>query len=400
MDAVFPGRTISRTISKLPDAREALALLCEANLRAPGGEPVVVRNRDLWLYGAGNLGRLACRHLEAVCQPVAGIIDRNAQAFAGTDAFAGLPVLAPDEVPAAVKEEALLAVSVVTSPFAPLQAELVASGWRTVVPFYDVAETYRDRHPLSNGWFAAAMGTEAMGDAGEVLEGFADDASRAHYLRFAAWRLARQEWDFPKAPVTTGDRFFIPETCSAFQPGERVVDAGAHQGELLPRFWAALDGSAEKFWAIEPDPQSLNALGLAQIGWPSVLRDRVEIVDAVLADCGKKARFHAGLGYASQTAATGSTLRETTTIDALGLDATILKLHLEGGELAALKGGLETVRRNRPIVMLTVYHDAAGLIESPLFLMRELADYGILMRTHAYCGTGAVLYAIPDERVP
>lgn len=400
MDAAFSGLSAARTFHALPGPATAFALLCDANRRAPAGEPVAAQGRDLWLYGAGNLGRLARTHCDLVGQPIAGVIDRNADAHRGAPEWAGLPVLRPDEVPSDAKSQALLAVSIVTVPFAPLRDQLLAEGWGEVVPFYDVAEGFRHLHPLSNGWFASPLGQAALEDAGDVLNGFADDQSRAHYLRFAAWRLAREEWDFPEAPVTTGDRFFISELLGALRPGERVLDGGAHHGELVPRFFEALGSAMGRLWAIEPDPGSLSVLKATSETWPADLRSRVAILDEVLSDRPGPMSFHHGLGYASQIAPTGQMKRDATTIDTLGLDPTIIKLHLEGGELDALRGARETITRHRPIVMATVYHDAAGLIETPLHLMRTLEDTAVSMRTHGYCGTGAVVYAIPKERLP
>jgi hypothetical protein len=85
------------------------------------------------------------------------------------------------------------------------------------------------------------------------------------------------------------------------------------------------------------------------------------------------------------------------TLDALG-PASFLKLHLEGAELEALKGARELLRRDRPIVAATVYHNADGIWRTPLWLMETLRDYRFLLRIDSWCGTSAVVYAIPNER--
>jgi hypothetical protein len=86
------------------------------------------------------------------------------------------------------------------------------------------------------------------------------------------------------------------------------------------------------------------------------------------------------------------------TLDALRLTLSFLKLHLEGAELPTLKGARETLLSSRPIVAATVYHNADGIWKTPLWLMQTLPDYRFLFRAHSWCGTGAVVYAIPDER--
>jgi hypothetical protein len=88
----------------------------------------------------------------------------------------------------------------------------------------------------------------------------------------------------------------------------------------------------------------------------------------------------------------------TNTIDAADLATGFVKLHLEGGELDALKGGVAYFRQNRPIIAVTVYHNDDGLWRTAHWMHGNLDDYSLLMRTHSWCGTGAVIYALPNER--
>jgi hypothetical protein len=85
-------------------------------------------------------------------------------------------------------------------------------------------------------------------------------------------------------------------------------------------------------------------------------------------------------------------------LDALDLSPSFVKLHLEGAELSALKGARGTLLAHRPIVAATVYHNADGIWRTPLWLMETLPDYRFLFRLHSWCGTGAVVYGIPNER--
>lgn len=391
---------VARTFETSPDAASGLEMLAVINARAPAGSPVQPRGRALVLYGAGALGRMAKAHLDLVGQPIAAVLDVHAAAYQEDPHWAGVPVLAPDAAPDALKHNALMAIAIVSLPYVPLHQDLVRQGWGTCVPFHDVAESFTAQHPLHDGWFAAPLTAEQMVSAGGVMAGFADDASRGHYLRFAAWRLGRQEWDFADAPVVAADRFFIPQITAALRPDERFLDAGAHHGHVTARLLALTEGAVSTVWAMEPDAASRAVLQSYVDGLDLNLRARVNVLDAVIGARTELVRFHDGLGQASQIASTGRTLRACAQIDALGLDPTFIKLNLEGGELAALQGARETLRRRRPLLAATVSHDAAGLIETPQWLMANLPDYAFLMRTHAWCGTGAVLYAIPKERMP
>ena len=397
--AASPERpaVIARAFDALPDRPSSLLLL-RAIVDDPSAPRPVAPCQPLALYGAGNLGRLARDHLRAVGEDFALVVDRNADTLAQGGEWTGTRLVHPDAVDAETKARAMLAVSVVTSPYAPLQAALSAAGWRDIVPFYDIAESFRDRHPLSNGWFADPFSDDDIERIGSVLSAWDDDVSRAHHLQFIAWRRLRQEWSFDGAPVTIDDRFFIPEVLDALRPNERFLDAGAHHGSVVTRFIAEMAGEFSSILAIEPDDESRATLEQTVGSLASDRRSRITVSDALLDSERRTVRFHHGLGYASQISHTGTSERETRTLDALGAAPSFVKLHLEGGELGALKGGIATLRKYRPIIAATVYHDADGMLATPVWLMDNLDGYRFLFRLHSWCGTGAVVYAIPEER--
>ena len=386
---------LARNFDVPPDRGRAAALLSEiAETSSTAG--AVALDRPLALYGAGNLGRLARDHLKVVRHDVVAAIDRDADRLAGDPQWSGVRLLTPEAAPAEVKRNMRLAVSVVTAPYVPLAASLGAHGFADVVPFYDVAESFRHVHPLSNGWFAAPFAASDRDNIAAVLNRWDDDTSRAHHLQFVAWRRLRHEWTFAAAPVAGGDRFFIPDVRRVLHGEEVFVDAGAHHGEVSEAF-ARLVGGFRAIVAIEPDPVSLARL---LDGLRSRLGDgaRSTVYDCALSDEEGEALFHDGLDYASQLAPTGRMRVMRRRLDTLDLAPTFLKLHLEGAELPALKGARETLLAHRPIVAATVYHNDDGLWRTAAWLMETLPRYRFLFRAHSWCGTGAVIYAIPQER--
>jgi len=343
----------ARAFAGPPGAAHALVLLAEIAGGACAFAPVPM-DRPLALYGAGSLGRLAREFLTSVGHDFALVIDRNAEALARDPTWAGIEIRHPDAVSPAAKRAHRFAVSIVTSPYAPIEQSLRENGFDDVVPFYDLAESFRALHPLSNGWLAPALTAGDLDSAAGVLAHWHDDMSRAHHLQFLAWRRLREEWTFAGAPVVTDNRFFIPEVTGILYDDEVFVDAGAHHGSVTGAFIRQTGGAFGAIAAIEPD-----------------LANRAILEDNL-----------------------GAWLPR----DALGLAPSFLKLHLEGAELAALKGARETLRAHRPIVAATVYHNADGIWRTPLWLMENLENYRFLFRGHGWCGTGAVVYAIPGER--
>jgi FkbM family methyltransferase len=178
---------------------------------------------------------------------------------------------------------------------------------------------------------------------------------------------------------------------------EAFLDVGAHHGEVSRGFAGVVEGHFASICAVEADPAKLAVLG-RELAADARVRDRVRVLPFVVARDQGSAAFFEGLGYASQLSPLGPNRMEVTTLDRLELQPTFVKLHLEGHELAALQGGLQMLQRHRPLVATTSYHNRLGLHDLPRWLMDHLEGYGFLLRLHSWCGTGAVVYAIPEER--
>jgi FkbM family methyltransferase len=388
----------ARSFTDPPSRRLAPQLLAELASTSCAYAPVSA-DAPLALYGAGNLGGLARDFLKFVGCGFVMAIDRNARRIATEADWCGVRLLQPDDVTDDDKRRLCLAVCVATVPYVPLERSLTEFGFANVVPFYDLAESFRPLHPLSNGWFAAPFSSSDQESTAGVLSLWDDDISRAHHLQFLAWRSLREEWTFEHAqPLPNDTRFFIPEVASVLHDHEILLDAGAHYGSVTKAFVEQTTGAFLRIVAIEPDPTNRAHL---EETLRALLPDdrRITVYECALAEAEGEAPFHSGLGYASQLVDTGQMRIMVRPLDTLDISPTFVKLHLEGGELAALKGARQTLIDNRPLLAATVYHNDDGIWRTARWLMDTLADYRILFRLHSWCGTGAVIYAIPNERI-
>lgn len=381
----------------LPRRQKTVELLGRICDREPVYSPRPV-DKPLILYGAGNLGKMAKEYFDALAIPILSVVDTYASDCARDPFWRGVTIKGPEEVSVSQMRNSLLAVCVATTPYAPLAALLRNSGWQDVVPFYDISEAYRGVHPLGNGWFTGLLNAREREGIETVLRTWDDDVSRAHHLQLLAWRTLREEWTFRCAPVTTYDRYFIPEVKSLLTPCESFLDIGACYGETILRFLKEMDGAINRIWAVEPDQANLEVLKANLAHIPGEIRKRIDVMPIAVAELATEGRFHEGLGYASQLSSSGGSYVKLYCIDELGTTPSYIKLHLEGSELEALKGAQATLRRQRPIIAATTYHSALGLWELPYWLMERLEGYRFSMRLHSWCGTGAVMYAVPQER--
>lgn len=390
---------IAITHDRLPDVRMACDLVRNISREEIKHGPRKVI-KPLVLYGAGNLGKMAAsyfRHLGIVFQYV---VDANAFEYKDDPFWQGTSIVRPEDIQEKDKILSTLAVCISTAPIVPIWKSLVDQGWQDIVPFYDIAEAYCDLHPLSNGWFSGKLQPTAISGMEWVLERWDDDISRAHHVQFIAWRALREEWTFAGAPVTIDDRYFIEPIKRALSDHECFLDIGAHHGEICIRFSQLVHGKFKAIYAVEPDYDNL-----------SILRDnfrnyfledsynRVNIIDSVVGDRECLSKIYSGLDYATQICVYGNRTVNINTIDNFNVSPSLIKIHVEGVELYSFVGGLETIRKSRPIIAATIYHNELGVYKFPQLMMKCLEDYRFTLRLHGWCGTALVLYAVPLERL-
>jgi FkbM family methyltransferase len=384
------------SIHPLPTLAMARKLLWQlvSHRSVVGPQPV---DKPLILYGAGQLGRMAAELFKRLGIPILYAVDRACGK--GDQLLDDVPVIRPEATDRIDRETCLLAVCIVTVPYEPIRDELAAMGWRHIFPVYDVLAAYRDRLPLSNGWFAERLNDQEINQIETVLAGWDDDWSRAAHLQFLAWRLHRLEWKFDRAPVRTDDRYFIDPVRRALGRREYFLDAGAHHGEVIQRWLTLVQNQCEGVMAVEADRDNVAHLSRWAATLPRTIRERISIRACVLAEERGEKRYSHGWGFSSRIDPHAAESVCALRLDDLDFPLTFGKIHVEGGELDVLRGGVEAMRRYRPILAVTTYHNSDGLWRIPQFLMETLSDYRYLMRLHGWCGTGSVLYAIPNERI-
>lgn len=352
-------------------------------------------DKPLVLYGAGNLGCMAKEYCDRLTIPITLVIDQLADQQRNDDFWAGLEIVMPQYVSTSTKQNTLIAVCVANCIYSEVETELKQQGWVDIVHIYDIAEAYRDQHPLSNGWYAKSLDKE---NVKQVLAGWSDDESRAYHLQFIAWRCIRQDWIFEQAPMLLSNRYVIPEIVSVLTKNEIFIDIGGHIGETTRLLLQAVNYQFDSVSIFEPDRKNIKQLKTNLTDIKQKVIGNIDVREFALGECKQQRQFFDGAGYASQLSQIGKQNVEVVDFDGLDMPVSVMKLHLEGAELDVLKGAKASLKMYRPIVMMTCYHNELGLHEMPNWLMRELDDYEFLFRMHSGCGTGAVIYGIPKER--
>lgn len=178
-----------------------------------------------------------------------------------------------------------------------------------------------------------------------------------------------------------------------------AVDAGAYNGDTMRQLLAAAP-QMEKVLAVEPDPKTARRLSLYAA---SETRADISVF------CGAAWSREAALPFTGK-ASRGAHLEETAftqTVPAAPIDRLVgemtvdyLKFDVEGAEAEALEGAAKTIKRDRPAVLLSLYHRPADLFCLPLRLATLCPDYRFyLRRPRCLPAWETAMLAVPEERI-
>lgn len=169
------------------------------------------------------------------------------------------------------------------------------------------------------------------------------------------------------------------------------VDGGCFDGLTAIDIQEATDEGIKKIYAYEPDLANLDKCkeNLKEL-------DNVVLINAgVFSRCGE-VYFNSNASESSAISECGTDKISVSTIDKESPDATFIKMDIEGSELEALKGGAETIRRNKPKMAISIYHKPEDLLELPLYLKELVPEYKLYLRHYSMAYMECVLFAIAE----
>ncbi len=215
----------------------------------------------------------------------------------------------------------------------------------------------------------------------------ADDKSKKVFLDYLKFCLLTT----PIHPDSIKSQYFDP--VMNYTDNEVFVDCGAYTGDTALLFIDKVSGRYNHYYAFEPDAENRKKA-------ESFLADkeRITIIPKGLWNCEKTLFFNSGNASSSAVAEDGDVSVEVTSIDEYFSDKehvpTTIKMDIEGSELEALKGAVNTIRNNKPKLAICIYHKGEDLYKIPQFIQSCRDDYKFYIRHYTDIYTELVLYAI------
>lgn len=184
------------------------------------------------------------------------------------------------------------------------------------------------------------------------------------------------------------------------EPGDVALDFGAGAGDTSLAF-AAMVGAEGRVLAIEPTPTELALQARNRAANPE-LSQRITSLPLAISDQNGEEIHLAGTTTGAHIAQEGQTSGPkavTTTLDTLVASQALarvdlIKMDIEGMELRALQGGLQTLQRFTPKLAICTYH-GWQIFELLPWLRRTLSEHSLHLETHSPIAAETVIYARP-----
>jgi FkbM family methyltransferase len=350
------------------------------------------------LFGAGNLGRRTLAGLRKVGIEPACFVDNNEGRWGQN--IEGLSVLSPQEGARRYGEHATFVVTIWGALGADRMNSRIASlrqmGCKTVVPFVSLYWKYSD---IFLPHYTIDQPHKVLLQCGQVREAFylmANPQSRREYIEQLRFRLFG-DFSCLRGPVQGA--IYFQDDLFRLEKNEIFVDCGAFDGDTISLFLEKTARSFERIIAFEPDPTNFQQLTERVSAMPSEVFERISLIEAATGESDSQVRMTVGAGPSSQLGL-GDCQVKCVALDSVlkEVPVSIIKMDIEGSELAALSGSRQLIKQFSPVLAVSAYHKQEDLWNIPLFLHNLNLNYSFHLRPHMIEGWDLVCYAIPSSR--
>ena len=231
--------------------------------------------------------------------------------------------------------------------------------------------------------FDAAFVSENKDRLQHLYDLLEDDISRRCYENYINYKLTGRPDLLQNSETPDDEKALLGNVLS----GTYFLDLGAYNGDTVKRYMELLP-DPEGAVAVEPERHSYRKLETACEGYGG----KVIPVHALISD-------HTGDGVMTSSHGRGSRSGSITgageginkvktvpvaleTIDSLmeGKVPGFIKFDVEGAELEALRGGIRTIEKHGPVLMVSCYHRSEDVFVLPEEILKIRSDYRMYIR--------------------
>jgi len=355
------------------------------------------QGQDIFLYGAGNLGKkLYDCLLQNGIQPI-GFIDRDTG-----KRNLPVPVYAADDMVLEPYHQS--AVVILAGLFGRTQDHAIRHmlkeyGFVHIYALHEINwQVLESRAFLAHMFIGSYNPVHLIRDEEKIRDAYAFFSSEEerHFLLTCLTAYHAHDVTIFPVPLPLEEQYLAADIPNEQADYRRFIDCGAYDGDALRSLmhhgkqidaYAAFEPQEDLCARIHADIQKHSSIRIAHI-LPLGVSDRYEKLHFTAVTDGRSA---------AKADAAGTDVLPCVPIDAVlhGFTPTFIKMDIEGMEPKALQGAAETIRTHRPQLAICVYHDISHLFEIPKQIKELYAGYRLYIRNYQYMGLETVVYAFP-----
>lgn len=214
-----------------------------------------------------------------------------------------------------------------------------------------------------------------------------DSESKKQFQDIVNFRLS-DDLSFMTGYKDIQDRQYFEEFLGLNQTGEIFCDVGCFDGFTTKEFIARCP-NYKAIYVFEPEKSNMQVVraNLSQY-------KNIEYCDVGLSEKSEIVNFEPN-GSGSRISESGSTFIKLEALNGIVHDdVTFIKMDIEGGELSALRGSSEIIRKHRPKLAIACYHKVNDFLEISQYVLSLNPEYKIYLRHYTEGVDETVMYFI------
>lgn len=228
-----------------------------------------------------------------------------------------------------------------------------------------------------NGLFTGKYFKEHESEFSYVFEKLADDESKRVYENIIRFKISGKIEYLLNSFENDKNRIY--SDILKLGKHEKIIDAGAYDGDTIREFTAFTGGEYGNITALEPDEKNFKKLVKNTAGM-----NNLELINAAAWNKRDKLIFSAKAGRNSKLSAEGKAV-DAVDIDSIAKEGTtLIKMDIEGSEMKALCGCENTIKKYAPKLYICAYHRNEDMFALPLKIWQMNDRYKIYFRHSVY----------------
>ena len=249
----------------------------------------------------------------------------------------------------------------------------------------------------------------------KVENSLEDDMSKRIYRECVYRRIIGSTGEFKGLKVQENPQYIFPPMFKTMNNNEIFIDCGGYIGDSVEKLVAAFGNNIKKIYSFECFDENISMLNkvgeeLNKEGWkgtliiaPYAVSDKNTMV--TFNNIGQSAggylpEMRLTVQYNEKLAPVSTLEVESKTIDdfipeheRIGL----IKMDIEGAEYAALKGAEKVIKKDKPRLAISIYHNPSDYWRICELIHEFSSDYKFAVRHHANNHLDTVLYAYVED---